>query len=107
MIVEYSFSNLNKENEMLEKEIERKVCEHAKKKNWITYKFTSPSRRSVPDRIFISPMGTVFFIEFKQTGKKPTDGQDREIEKLCRQNCNVFVVDTVEGGKFLVDLFGE
>ncbi len=101
------FPNLEKETKMLERDIERKSVEHAKKHGWITYKFTSPQRRSVPDRIFISPTGIVFFIEFKQKGKKPTKGQDREIEKLCKQGCNVFVFDDVEHTKLLVSLFTE
>ena len=56
---------------MLEKEIEAKVVAYAKTKNYIVYKFASPSNRSVPDRIFITPNGKVKFIEFKRKGKVP------------------------------------
>ena len=91
---------------MLEKEIESKGCKYAKERGWLTYKFTSPARRSVPDRIFISPAGLIIFIEFKATGKEPTEGQWREIQRLRDNGCFVLVVDALEDIKILVDLFG-
>ena len=88
---------------MLEKTIEKKVKDYAKSKGMLVYKFTSPARRSVPDGMFITPKGYTFFIEFKQKGKKPTAGQDREIARLKKQNVEVFVVDDVEFGKGIID----
>jgi len=88
----------------LEKLIEQKVCDHAKKLGCLVYKFTSPSRRSVPDRLFIMPDGKgVFFIEFKRKGQKPTPAQVVEIEKIKKQGVQCFVADTVDIGKFAVD----
>ena len=49
----------------LEKDIEAKVCLYARDKGMLTYKFTSPARAAVPDRMFIYK-GRVFFIEFKR-----------------------------------------
>ena len=46
---------------MLEKDIEKKVCDYAKSKNVLAYKFTSPARAAVPDRMFVTPEGTVWF----------------------------------------------
>jgi hypothetical protein len=88
----------------LEKDIESKVCEHAKKLGILCYKFTSPSRRSVPDRIFFLPDGRVFLIEFKRAGQHPTPAQAVEIEKLKQQQMSVYVVDNVEGGKRIVGI---
>ena len=90
---------------MLEKEIEAQVCKYAKTRGWLTYKFTSPNRRSVPDRLFVSPIGLNVFIEFKQEGKKPTPAQDREIARLIKQQALVHIVDNVADGKLLVDLY--
>lgn len=88
----------------LEKYIETKVCDHAKKLGCLVYKFTSPSRRSVPDRIFIMPDGEgVFFIEFKRLGQKPTPAQANEIAKIVKQGTVVFVVDNVAKGKAVVE----
>lgn len=93
-----------KKPDPLEKEIEKKVCDHAKKLGCLVYKFTSPQRRSVPDRLFILPAGKgVFFIEFKRKGCKPTEGQNTEIAKIDKQGIAVFVVDNVATGKHCVD----
>lgn len=88
---------------MLETEIEKKVCDYAKERGLLVYKFTSPNRRSVPDRMFIRSDGFVFFCEFKATGKKPTPQQEREHERLGCHNINVNVVDSVEYGKQVID----
>lgn len=87
----------------LEKDIEKKVCDYAKSLGILCYKFTSPARRSVPDRLFIMPAGKgVFFIEFKRNGCVPTDAQAVEIEKIRKQGTMVFVVDNVEEGEICV-----
>ena len=88
---------------MLEKDIERKVCEYARSKGCLAYKFTSPSRMGVPDRLFIYK-GRVWFIEFKAPGKKPTPPQLREHSILATHYIDVFVVDDVEEGKFHIDM---
>jgi hypothetical protein len=88
---------------MLEKDIETKVCKHANGYGVLTRKYTSPSHRSVPDRLFLFPTGLAVFIEFKQAGKKPTKGQMREMKKLRELGHYVYVVDDVAAGKKLVD----
>lgn len=87
----------------LESVIEKKVCDHAKSKGVLVYKFTSPSRRSVPDRMFITPQGVVFFAEFKRSGCKPTPSQEVEIGKIRSKGVSVFVIDDVVTGKAMVD----
>lgn len=89
---------------MLEKQIEAKVCEYAKTKNVLVYKFTSPARAAVPDRLFIRPDGRMWFCEFKRGGQKPTEAQEREHHRLRQQAINVFVVDSVDAGKECIDL---
>lgn len=88
----------------LEKDIEKKVCDYAKTLGVLTYKFTSPNKRSVPDRLFIMPNGRgVFMIEFKRKGQKPTPAQEVEIEKIRSQGVTVFMVDGVDLGKAIVE----
>ena len=89
---------------MLEKQIERKVCEYAKELGLLVYKFTSTSRMAVPDRIFVNRNGVVFCIEFKRAGEKPTPAQTREHERLTAHGVNVFVIDDVVKGKLVIDL---
>jgi hypothetical protein len=62
----------------------------------IAYKFISPGRDSVPDRICILP-GFVVFVECKGEGNKPTPKQHRELTRLGKLKMNVFVVDTKAG----------
>jgi hypothetical protein len=88
---------------MLEKQIEAKVCDYAKSKGVLAYKFTSPARAAVPDRMFIYN-GRMFFIEFKREGQKPTPAQEREHNRLRQHKINVFVVDNVEQGKSTINL---
>ena len=87
---------------ILEKDIENPVCAYARRQGWLVYKFTSPSRRSVPDRIFMG-FGKVFFIEFKAPGKKPTEKQYLEMDKLLNKGLTVYIVDNVNKGKNLID----
>jgi hypothetical protein len=91
-------------NNPLEKVIERKVCDFAKQHGLLVYKFNSEARRSVPDRLFIKPDGSVFFIEFKRAGNKPTEGQQREIRRLHAYGVPVFIVDNIDEGKRIVGL---
>lgn len=87
----------------LEKDIEFKVCAYAKSLGILCYKFTSPARRSVPDRLFMMPAAKgIFFIEFKRKGKVPTPAQEIEISKIRAQGVSVFVCDSVEDGKAAV-----
>ena len=89
----------------LEKEIEKKVCDFAKTIHKMrAYKFTSPAKRNVPDRLFVVPGGRIFFIEFKRKGKKPTPGQEVEIATLRAMRATVYVVDNVEDGKRIIEL---
>ena len=89
---------------MLEKQIEAAVCDYARAKGVLAYKFTSPARSAVPDRLFIAPDGRMWFCEFKRGGQKPTPAQDREHTRLRQQQVNVFVIDNVIEGKNMVDL---
>jgi hypothetical protein len=89
---------------MLEKDIEAKVCDYAKTKNVLVYKFTSPNRMAVPDRMLIRPDGHIWFVEFKREGAKPTPAQEREHHRLRQHKVSVFVIDNVEEGKLMIDL---
>ena len=89
---------------MLEKDIEARVCEYARAKGVLAYKFTSPARAAVPDRLFIRQDGVMWFCEFKAAGKKPTPAQDREHTRLREQKVNVFVIDNVNEGKTMIDV---
>lgn len=91
-------------NKPLERDIESKVCDYAKDRGCLVYKFTSPARSAVPDRMLISPAGVIWFVEFKREGQKPTPPQDREHQRLRDYGVMVFVIDNVADGRVMVDL---
>jgi len=88
---------------VLESRIEARVCKYASDKGFLVYKFTSPARAAVPDRMLIHPSGHVVFVEFKAGGKKPTPAQEREHMRLRGHNITVYVVDDIEVGKMMID----
>jgi len=88
---------------MLERDIEKAVKAYAESKGWLTRKWTSPGHAFVPDQIFINPNGRVLFVEFKREGAKPTPMQLREHEKLRKQGCDVWVIDSTAAGRVMVD----
>ena len=89
---------------MLEKQIESKVVKKAKELGFLTYKFSSPSNRGVPDRIFISPHGEVFFIEFKSEKGKITKLQEKTIKDISSYGVGVFIINSAEVGLQILTL---
>ena len=62
-----------------ERRLEKLVVIHAKRLKLEVYKFSSPGRRGVPDRMFINTRGRIAFLELKAPGKRPDALQLREI----------------------------
>lgn len=71
----------------------------------LCYKFTSPARRSVPDRLCLRAIPPehralvaryVQFVEVKATGQVPTEAQAREHDRLRKLGFRVEVVDSYE-----------
>ena len=89
---------------MLEKQIEKAVCDYAKTKGLLVYKFSSPGHASVPDRMFIHPNGRMFMIEFKSITGKVTPAQAREHDRLQEYSIRVYVVHGVEEGEDVINL---
>lgn len=87
----------------LEKDIEKAIVTFARSMKLLCYKFTSPGRSHVPDRVMILPGGRVFFMELKRKGQKPTPAQAVEIEKMRKQGVTVYVVDSVALGKMFIN----
>ena len=99
----------------LEKKIETQMRKVAVDLGFAPYKFTSPSRRSVPDRLVLAPVPEwireivgqyVVFIEFKRKGRKATAAQQREHDYLRTLGYRVEIVDSVEQGKVILGSMG-
>jgi hypothetical protein len=80
---------------MLEKTIEQALVRKVRSLGGLCEKFTSPAKRSVPDRLVSLPGGRVIWVELKAPGKKPTENQLRDHEKRRALGCDVRVIDTL------------
>jgi len=91
---------------MLERDIEAYLVKRCKEIGALADKFTSPQRRSVPDRL-ITFGGRVLFVELKATGKKPTEAQVRDHERRRAAGAEVVWLDSREGAdRVTKDLVG-
>jgi len=81
---------------MLESAIERAFVARVKSLGGMAEKFTSPGRRSVPDRLVTLPGGVIIFVELKRPGGKPTVAQLRDHERRRALGCDVRVIDSLE-----------
>jgi len=77
-----------------ESTIEKHLAAEVKKAGGIAYKFVSPGRRSVPDRLVLLPGGRLVFVECKAPGEKPRPDQLREHKRLRALGFNVVVLDS-------------
>lgn len=79
------------------------MCRRVKALGGTCEKFTSPGRRSAPDRLITLPGGRVIFAECKSPGKKPTELQAKDHARRRALGCEVYVIDSLEA----VDAFPE
>lgn len=76
-----------------ERDVERYLIKECERRGWLCWKFVSPGRRGVPDRIVIRP-GAVAFVEVKRKGGRVSPLQLRRIEELTRRGVAARVVET-------------
>lgn len=89
---------------LLERDIEKRLCERVEACGGTAEKFKSPERASVPDRIVSWPEcwehdcepcpASVCFVECKRPGEEPTTAQARDHERRRAMGFRVYVVDT-------------
>ncbi|MBD2799525.1 VRR-NUC domain-containing protein [Xenorhabdus sp. M] len=82
--------------------IEKHLVNEVKKAGGIAYKFVSPGRRGVPDRIVVLPNGRAVFVECKAPGEKPRSDQLREHERLKALGQTVIVLDNKNVGEIFL-----
>ena len=81
---------------MLEKKIEEYLVKRVRECGGIAFKFISPSRRGVPDRICVLPDGLLFFVELKTKTGRLGKSQEREIARLRGLGQWVFILRSKE-----------
>ena len=77
---------------MLEKIIERYLAQQVLKHNGISFKFSSPAHRGVPDRIVIFNPNSVYFVEVKAPTGKLSRLQIVCLDELAQMGCKCWVV---------------
>lgn len=86
-----------------EKTFERKLGKAVIERNGLYVKLTTEySNIGLPDRLCIF-RGFIIFAEIKSYGKKPSKIQKLMHEKLNARGFNVFIVDSEEKLKFVID----
>lgn len=80
-----------------EKSTEAYLRDEVKRLGGRSYKWVSPGRVGVPDRIVIAPGGRVVFVELKSEGRTSSEQQKRFQAELEAQGCTVYRdIDTKE-----------
>ena len=90
---------------MLEKRIEQRLGRLLHRRGALFYKFVSPGRPGVPDRIAVLPGGRVVFIELKTDTGRVSKLQNYEMGKLALQGAEVYVVREGSLHSFVETLF--
>jgi hypothetical protein len=88
-----------------EEKIEHALVTAVKRHGGHAYKFTSPGRRGVPDRVVLMPncgVMSVTFVETKASGKTLRPDQEHEIQYMRERGAYVKVIDSFTGiGEFI------
>ena len=83
-----------------ESQIEAYLCKRVRELGGLCYKFVSPGRSGVPDRIVVYS-GSVYFVEVKSPTGVLTALQERELLRLTEQGVIAIAVNSTE----LIDEF--
>ena len=89
----------------LESSIEDAVNGYAKVSGIIVRKLNNAADDGWPDRLYVSKFGHHFYIEYKRPGEPPRKLQIYRVWTLCMWNCDVYVIDSVEEGKNVIDYY--
>ena len=81
---------------MRESTVETYLKVECEKRGALTRKLQWIGRNGAPDRFVVWPGGEINLIELKAPGKKPSDLQERELNRLRGLGCAVFVLDSLE-----------
>jgi hypothetical protein len=87
----------------MESDIEGAFADYAETKGCMAYKFVSPNRVGVPDRMVSCPDDLIFFIEFKSPGEPLKPWQDREITRMRERGHSVYVCDNLSTAKKILN----
>ncbi|MBE6105282.1 VRR-NUC domain-containing protein [Anaerovibrio lipolyticus] len=90
---------------MLEKQIERKLCDEVKNRNGMCLKQTGLA--GIPDRLVLLPNGKCAFVELKAPGEKPRKLQQMRMKQLKKLGFKCFVIDGMEQIKPMLEVIAD
>jgi hypothetical protein len=79
-----------------ERDIEKYFAKSVESHGGVSFKWTSPSHRGVPDRIAIFPKGRVVFVEIKRANGKFSRLQEHVAKILKSLGCEYASVSSME-----------
>ena len=92
---------------MQESSLEKRLRLEVKKYGGKAFKFVSPGKNGMPDRIVLLPGGRAIFVEMKQLGKSLEPLQGKRRDELSQLGFQVFKIDSKEDiKKFIQEVFG-
>lgn len=80
------------------KDVEQPAIEYAKSRGWWHIKVTSPTRRAMPDDLFVRN-GVYLWIEFKAPGEEPTPQQHKRHRDMRAEGMDVRWTNDLEEAK--------
>ena len=86
-----------------ESKVERQLIDGVKALGGMTFKFISPGRAGVPDRIVILPGGAVHFVELKAEGGIASKQQRRMLAELGRLDVTALILTGREQVAYYLD----
>ena len=82
---------------MRESRVEENIVKQTRALGGVCWKWVSPGRRGVPDRICIFPRGVIVFVELKRPDLKDgrSETQKKVFRILAKLGCNVWLINDV------------
>ena len=88
---------------MIEKDIEKALISEVRKRHGVAFKFISPGKDGVPDRIVVLPDSIIAFIELKRPGEHLRPLQEKRASQLGALGFSVFCIDNKDQIREVLD----
>ncbi|MCJ7839963.1 VRR-NUC domain-containing protein [Lederbergia sp. NSJ-179] len=91
---------------MKESQLEKRLKDKIEKLGGLCFKWVSPGRRGVPDRICILPKGRIIFVEMKAPNGRLSPLQRKRIDELRVRGQEVYVLHTRKKVDDFIEMVG-
>lgn len=92
---------------MAERDVEARLVRGVRKLGGVCWKWVSPGRVGVPDRIALLPHGVVAFVEVKDDDGQVSRQQELTLREIGNLGHNVYVVHGAEAVDLLLERMAE